>query len=502
MSGAGAAPGRGGFIVLVASRLILRQDTAPTWARRLAWASLAGLALTGLGLGVGWRGPGIVAGFWLAGFALLSAALIVHLRAMLVVAVLGLALGVASLFVVLGVGSGIEGLLVSSLARLNGHAMVSKYGLDFYEYEAVAEQLERDPRVRAASPFVFGVGAIVVVDSSETGGETGGETESASAESDSDQSPVIVSIKGVDPQRLAGFSSTRELFAVGDFDSLRPAGPRTLPGIVLGTRLARRLGARPGSRVRLVVPASIRQDEDPSESMDEPSFGEFEVLGLLDTGFAEFDASFVLVHITAAQAVVFGQARASGIEMEFERARLGTALPIARELTVELNRPRTDQRLLPWYRASSWGERSATLNSIRQTKALLVLVLSLIVLVASGSLLGALLLMVRRERRHIGVLAALGAKPRQLFWVFESVGVGIGLAGSVLGLGLGALSLFALSMLRLELDADIYMIDHLPVAFVFADLLIPTGIAVLVCALVTGPIARGVSRIRPIALVS
>ncbi|KIG12384.1 Lipoprotein releasing system transmembrane protein LolC [Enhygromyxa salina] len=496
----GASPGWGGFITLVASRLILRQGDAPAWARGLAWASVAGLAGLGLVLGLGVRGPVVVAGFWLAGFALLASALIVHLRAMLVVAVLGLALGVASLFVVLGVGSGIEGLLVSSLARLNGHAMVSKYGLDFFEYEAVAQQLERDERVRAASPFVFGVGAIVVVDASESEPEpaSASEVEPESA-LDGEQAPVIVSIKGVDPERLAGFSSTRELFAVGDFGSLRPAGPRTLPGIVLGTRLARRLGARPGSRVRVVVPAAIRQDE--GESLGEPSFGEFEVLGLLDTGFAEFDASFVLVHITAAQAIVFGQMRASGIEMELEHARLGTALPIAKELVAQLNRPRTDQRLLPWYRASSWGAQSATLSSIRQTKALLVLVLSLIVLVASGSLLGALLLMVRRERRHIGVLAALGAKPRQLFWVFELVGVGIGMAGSGLGLGLGALSLFALSMLRLQLDADIYMIDHLPVAFVFTDLLIPSGIAVFVCALVTGPIARQVSRMRPIELV-
>lgn len=491
--------GWGGFIGVVASRLILRQHQASAWVVRLGFTSLGALVLAGLALALGWRGPIVVAGFWLAGFALLVSALVVRLRAMLVVAVLGLALGVASLFVVLGVGSGIEELLVSSLARLNGHAMINKYGLDFYEYDEVAQQLEDDARVRAASPFVFGVGAIVVIHDSNPNSDSNSElAESGGSEGDG-QSPVIVTIKGVDPQRLSRFSTAQELFSVGDFGSLRPAGPRTLPGIVLGTRLARRIDARQGSRVRIVVPASIRQDQDATSG--EPSFGEFEVLGLLDTGFAEFDASFVLVHISAAQAIVFGQMRASGVELELKHARLGTMLPIANELVAELNRPRTEQRLLPLYRAASWAEHSATLNSIRQTKALLVLILSLIVLVASGSLLGALLLMVRRERRHIGVLTALGAKPRQLFWVFESVGVGIGVAGSLLGLGLGALSLASLSLLRLQLDPDIYMIDHLPVAFVFTDLLIPTGIAVLVCAAVSGPVALQVSRMRPIELV-
>jgi lipoprotein-releasing system permease protein len=443
----------------------------------------------------------VVAGFWLASLVGLVCVLIVHLRAMLVVSVLGLALGVASLFVVLGVASGIEQLLVDSLARLNGHAMVSKYGLDFYEYDEVVAKLEADPRVHAASPFVFGVAAIVRVEPERASGADG----QAPSGEDSELEPVIVTIKGVDPEQLDDFSTTAELFEAGDFTALRPAGPRTRPGVVLGTRLARRIGAKPagadgepGDVVRIVVPDAIRQDGDPTEGA--PRYGEFEVLGLLDTGFAEFDASFVLVHISAAQALVFGQRRASGIELELVHARLGSSMDVATTLAEALNRPLSERDLPPLYRAASWADRSATLISIRQTKALLVVVLSLIILVASGSLLGALLLLVRRERPHIGVYAALGARPRQLFWVFECVGVAIGGVGSLLGLAWGAVSLFALSLLRLDLDADVYLIDHLPVAFVFADLLVPTVIAVLVCAVVTGPVARRVGRTRPLAL--
>lgn len=464
-------------------------------ARTVAWLSAAVLVLCGGLLAAGMRGPLVVAGFWLASLVGLVATLIRHLRAMLVVSVLGLALGVASLFVVLGVASGIEQLLVDSLAKLNGHAMVSKYGLDFYEYDDVVATLEADPRVHAASPFVFGVGAIVLVEQGSESGEDGSELE-----------PVVITVKGVDPEQLDDFSTTAELFAVGDFTALRPAEARTRPGVVLGTRLARRIGARPadpetgrpGDIVRIVVPDAISEDRDPTHGV--PRHGEFEVLGLLDTGFAEFDASFVLVHISAAQALVFGQRRASGIELELEHARLGQSMGVALELAKVLNRPLTEQSLPPLYRAASWADRSATLISIRQTKALIVVVLSLIILVASGSLLGALLLLVRRERRHIGVYAALGARPRQLFWVFECVGVAIGGVGSLLGLAWGAVSLLALSLLRLDLDADVYLIDHLPVAFVFADLLIPTLIAVLVCAIVTGPVALRVSRTRPLSL--
>jgi lipoprotein-releasing system permease protein len=515
-----------GFVALLAGRLIRRRGSAPSWARTLGWVALVGVVAAGIGLALGLRGPLVIAGSWLACLAGLVAVLVARLRAMLVVAVLGLALGVASMFVVLGVGSGIESLLISSLARLNGHAMINKYGLDFAEYEQVAAALEGDPRVHAASPFVFGVGAIVVVDAElearggagEGGAGEGGAGEGDAGEGDAEEGgageggageggaiggePVVVTLKGVDPRRLARFTAVDELFATGGLASLRPADPRQLPGVALGIRLAKRIGAEPGARVRVVVPAEIRQDSAAQGDGDggRPRYAEFEVLGLIETGFAEFDSSFALVHLSAAQAIVFGEGRVSGIEIELRDAEVGTTMAIAESLAAALNQPRVAEGKPPLYRAGSWVERSAVLTSIRQTKAGLALIISLIVVVASGSLLGALLLLVRRERPHIGVLAALGARPSQLFWAFEAVGVTIGALGSGFGLALGSISLAALTLLRLDLDPDIYMIDHLPVAFVLTDMLIPTALAILVCAVVTGPIARRVAQIRPLAL--
>ncbi|HLT38891.1 MAG TPA: hypothetical protein VK034_21535, partial [Enhygromyxa sp.] len=151
-----------GFVGSYAGRLIRRRGPTPRWASLLGRIGFAVLLAAVLALLLGQRGPIVIASLWLASLALLVTLLVARLRALLVVSVLGLALGVASMFVVLGVGSGVEGLLISSLARLNGHAMINKYGLDFFEYEEVAAGLEDDPRVHAASPFVFGVGAIVV----------------------------------------------------------------------------------------------------------------------------------------------------------------------------------------------------------------------------------------------------------------------------------------------------------------------------------------------------
>jgi lipoprotein-releasing system permease protein len=474
-----------GFALQVATRLLRREGAAPRWAR--VGRMLGPLAI--VGAAALWllesASPLLLGLIWLAGLFGLIAGLVGWLRPLLVVAVFGLALGVASLFVVLGVASGVEQELIRSMARLNGHAMISKYGLDFYEYDEVATLLEGDPRIRAAVPFVFGVGMAVAVPDEGTLEEN---TETAD--------PLIVTIKGVDPRRAAKLSGIAELFSVGDLHgSLRPAGPRDSAGIVLGWRLARRLGVEPGERVRVVVPEAIRPD---SNVDDRPHHGEFEVLGLLDTGFAEFDATLVLLHITAAQALVYGQMRASGIELELEEPRLDAAMPIAEELAAELDQPRTSVGRPPHYRAGSWFERSEQLTVIRQAKALLVVVLGLIVVVASSSLVAALLVLIRGKRRHIGVFAAIGARRSQVFWCFEWVGLAAGSIGALAGLLLGGFSLLLLDRARFGLDPEVYMFDRLPVAFVGIDMLIPSAIALAVCGLVSGPVARKASGLRPL----
>ena len=140
------------FAAQVAARMLRREDRARASARWARGLGLGGAIVGGLTLGwIGSSSPLLLGLVWLALLIGSIASLVCWLRTLLVVAVLGLALGVASLFVVLGVASGVEQELIRSMARLNGHAMISKYGLDFYEYDQLADALVADPRIRAAS---------------------------------------------------------------------------------------------------------------------------------------------------------------------------------------------------------------------------------------------------------------------------------------------------------------------------------------------------------------
>jgi lipoprotein-releasing system permease protein len=460
------------LIPLVAGRLVRREGAAPAW---VAWMGLVGglaLAVALASTMVGQRAPWALVAFGVGELLVFVAIVVRLLTPMLAVSVIGIGLGVASLATVNAVGSGFERELVSSIARINGHVLVTKYGLDFDEYEEVAAELRADPEVVEVAPFAYGMAALVPV-----------------REGENQLNPRIVMIKGLDPDEGHRFSALDARTVLGRLE-LRPANPNVLPGATLGVRLAETLGLSRGDRVAVVVPAAIDGSLDAIGGP--PRRAEFEVTDLVDTGLAEFDETLVLIHLSAAQAVLFGERRVTGIEARLRDG--GEAKHVARRLEAELNRGRS----LKLYRVGTWLEHSSMVAVVRQMRAVIGLVLALIVLVASSTLVGALLVLIRQKRVQLAILGSLGATSSRKFWIFEAVGVFAGLAGAMGGIVVCALSVGMLHFYRFPLHTEVYPIDHLPVALSIADWAAPACVAITICALVSGPVAASASRVHPL----
>jgi len=439
----------------------------------------------------------------LTAIALASALVVRVFATVLAVAVLGVALGVASLVTVLAVTRGFEYAIVERLTSLNGHVLVSEYGLDFDEHDQVAARLLEDPRVHAAAPFAWGIVAYARIESHEAvdavdaveqtmGDATERESE---RESERDSDPVVGMIKGVDPAHSGEFRGfTRAFVGCTPQAGLQPAQPHSPPTIALGRELARRLGVTPGEHVRVVSPTALDGTQAPLA--ETPRAATFLVSCLLDTGLSEFDERLGLVHLTAAQALLFGEGRVTGIELELGDA--SDAVAVARDAEAALHRlPISDPTLPPRFRAGSWVDQvGGVLDLVRQIRTVVSLILTLLLVVAGAALVSALLLLVRRHTRLLAVLGMLGAPPRVAFLTFETVGVLAGIVGSGLGALLGGVLVAAVWRVRLPLAASVYPIDHLPVRLGVTDFAWPMGAALLVCALVSGPIAWSAVRRR------
>ncbi|HEY0138853.1 MAG TPA: ABC transporter permease [Nannocystis sp.] len=462
----------GSLIWLVARRLLLRERAvASSRAARVWWIfAIATVVIGGLLVVLGVRSvvPPLAAG--VASLALLGATCVRTLTPAVAVAVFGMSLGCAALVTVLGVTSGFEHELTARLARVNGHVLVTEYGQDFDEYPAMVARWRDDPRVVAVSPFAYAMAAVVPAPP-EDGAEPAPEEKQL-------RSPAIAIVKALDPVLAADFPGVPAMLRSGDLQSvLRPGNLRTPPGVALGYRLARRLGVEPGDFVRLVIPAEL--DGSPESVGRPPRFARFEVLDVVDTGMTEFDTSLALMHISAGQSLFFNEGRVTGVE--FALTDPEDAEEFGAEVVAAFG---------PNFRPTTWRQQSeGTIAGLRQIRAAVSLVLGLLEIVAATALIASLLLLVRRKRAEIASLMALGADGRAVFWIFEAVGLLAGAVGAAVGVAMGLLLSGLVAAYRYPLSGDVYPVDHLPVHLTVIDVFAPGVAAVLLCALVSGPVA-------------
>lgn len=423
--------------------------------------------------------PPLAAG--VAALALLGAACVRTLTPAVAVAVFGMGLGCAALVTVLGVTSGFEHELTARLARINGHVLLLEYGQDFDEYPQVVARWREDPRVLGVSPFAYAMAAVVpapIPGPNERRPEEAVREDRSETEAEERlRTPAIAVVKALDPTLAAALPGVPAMLRSGTLDALRPADTRRAPGVALGYRLAARLGVAVGDFVRLVIPAEL--DGSADSVARPPRHARFEVLDLVDTGMTEFDTSLALVHLSAGQSLFFDEARVTGVEFALRDPE--QADRVAAQLVETTG---------PTFHATTWRQQSeGTIAGLRQIRAAVSLVLGLLELVAASALIASLLLLVRRKRAEIAALMALGADGRTVFWIFEAVGLLAGTVGAAVGLGLGLLLSGLVAAYRYPLSGDVYPVDHLPVHLTMVDVVAPGIAAVVLCALVSGPVA-------------
>ena len=280
--------------------------------------------------------------------------------------------------------------------------------------EAMAARLRQDPAVAEVLPRITFMGLL----------------------SDGPRSAAFLGT-AVDPVREPRHMATGEALRNG---ARAPGGggSRWLapdPGareVLLGTGLARSLGASVGSGLTLL--ATTR--DGALNAVD------VEVVGLLDLGLQELnDRSLTVSLATGAQLLDAGPARS---RLSVVLRDPGAATAVAARL----------QAALPGATVKPWQDQAAF---YRQVKLLYMaifgfmgLVLFLVVLLATAN---TLLMSVLERVREFGVLRALGLQPRQLLVLLQWEGACLGLLGTTLGLAATLLLRAGLNALHLQMPA-------------------------------------------------
>ncbi|MBM3323889.1 ABC transporter permease, partial [candidate division WOR-3 bacterium] len=134
------------------------------------------------------------------------------------------------------------------------------------------------------------------------------------------------------------------------------------------------------------------------------------------------------------------------------------------------------------FRATDWIAQNRNLfTALRLEKVVTFIVLVLIVLVAAFNIVGMLMMMVMRKTREIGILKAIGARPRTVTSIFIAAGGMIGVIGTTLGAVFGFFISWALNHYRIvSLPGDVYFIKNLPVQMQWQDFAIVCSAALVI----------------------
>ncbi len=366
------------------------------------------------------------------------------------VSMLGIALGVAALIIVLSVMNGFQKEVRDRMLGVLSHIEVLAYtsaALD--NPTGLQNKLSLHPEVLASAPFVLS--QVLLAQGEDMRGAV---------------------VRGIDPLQEVLVTDAIALMAPDVLAQLQPGGF----GVVLGNELARALGVKVGERITLVAPGG---QVTPAGVV--PRLKQLTVVGLLDSGHYEYDASLALLHIEDAQKI-FRLEGPNGLRVKLKDAQL--ARQVAAELSSLLGE---DVNVRDWTRANrTW------FAAVQIEKRMMFIILTLIVAVAAFNLVSTLVMTVTDKRADIAILRTLGASPASIMGIFVVQGALVGVIGTLSGLALGLLVAFNIGSIVPAIESalgasflpkDIYLISRMPSDPQWADIG-PVVIIALVLALI------------------
>jgi len=306
---------------------------------------------------------------------------------------LGIALGVATLIIVMSVMNGFRADLLARILGLNGDLGVYALSGGLADFDAAAQKVRDIPGVTRVTPIVEGQ----VMATSEAGA-------------------AGALVRGIRPDDLRSLPLLANHVIQG---SLADFGD---DGVAVGDRLARRLGLTVGSPITVISPEGTA-----TAFGTMPRVKTYHVVALFNVGMYEYDNSFIYAPLDAAQLFF----------------RLPDAVSNLEIFTADPDRVREQRRLITTafagrVRIVDWQQANSSLfNAVEIERNVMFLILTLIIVVAAFNIISSMIMMVKDKGRDIAILRTMGASRGMILRIFVLSGASIGVIGTAAGFVLG-----------------------------------------------------------------
>ena len=373
----------------------------------------------------------------------------------------GVAIGVATLIVVMSVMNGFRAELLTKILGLNGHFTAYPIEREFTDYKETVAALEQVDGVSFAVYFVEGQ-----VLASGQGNSTG------------------ATVRGMDEENLKKLTLLYNSAEQGGWDGWDDG-----KGVAIGYRLAETLGVNLGDQVQIINP-----DGAMTPFGSTPQIRSYPVNVIFDLGMVEFDSFFMYMPMEPAQDYFNMVAEvlkpgmeppATGpldppptnaeIDAAYDRIGRASAAEIFIDdpdnIVVMRQRLQADPSARPLI-LTDWQQRNETFFSALQVERVVMFtILSMIILVAAFNIISSLVMLVKDKGADIAILRTMGATRGSIMRIFSMTGTAIGVAGTLLGLAVGLLVAMNAETIRAFLSEvigvrifppEIFMLSELP----------------------------------------
>jgi lipoprotein-releasing system permease protein len=340
---------------------------------------------------------------------------------------LGIALGVATLIIVMSVMNGFRADLLARILGLNGDLGVYAVSGGFADFDAAAQKIREVPGVTRVTPLVEGQ----VMATSEA-------------------SAAGALVRGIRPDDLRSLPLLANHIVQG---SLADFGD---DGVAVGDRLARRLGVTVGSPITVLSPQGTA-----TAFGTMPRVKTYQVVALFNVGMYEYDNSFIYAPLDAAQLFF----------------RLPGAVSSLEVFVSDPDRVREERRLIAaalggHVRIVDWQQANSSLfNAVEIERNVMFLILTLIIVVAAFNIISSMIMMVKDKGRDIAILRTMGASRPMILRIFVLSGASIGVVGTIAGFALGVAFASNIEAIRQAIQrligtdlfaAEIYFFTRIP----------------------------------------
>ena len=351
-------------------------------------------------------------------------------------------LGTAALIITLSILDGFEKEIKTKVVDFTAHIQVTGFqNQPLANFRETIEKVKKEiAGVKVMSPFVAKEGMIRLKDAVDG-----------------------VFLKGVDPSEDFVAPGTHPIDG-----AFLTADPLATHELVIGKKLAVKLNAAVGDNVALFA---LPQDE-----RLRPKAMQFRLVGIYESGMAEFDDIYAYTRLRDAQQFLQMSDRVSGYDLLVED--ISRVDKTAKEIQSLLGYPHYARTVFQLYHnLFSWVELQKKLSPI---------LLGLIILVATFNIVGTLLMFVLEKTHSIGILKSLGAGPRVIGKIFITQGLGIAIVGITLWNMLAyGLCFIQLTYKLLALPSEVYYMTAVPVLIRPENFILVTVTAFLLCLAAT-----------------